>query len=313
MGSCRDSFRGARETNRLAGRVRPARGRDDPRARESRPEQLGRQPERRVRLLPRQRPSDLPAAPARGRPPPDRGYEACVAESRDGIAFTDLWKVHKDDLGSTSLERFNLHRPGRALPALHELRASGRRPLADRRARVRYSGRVRPRAGAERADAGRDGHGRRQGSVRPARRARLLPVREHLPHRGGACADLPRDELRRRAVHVAGEVFGVGEGWDRYQARLSGIVDAGRCFVGFYDGSAGSRRTPRSASASRSRSTSFAGSGCPTRGRGWCRRTPRDRCATSTRSSSTASGGSTTSTRARRLARARLSRVPLVR
>jgi hypothetical protein len=33
-----------------------------------------------------------------------------------------------------------------------------------------------------------------------------------------------------------GEVFGVGETWDRYQARLSGIARAGDAFVGFYDG-----------------------------------------------------------------------------
>jgi hypothetical protein len=36
-----------------------------------------------------------------------------------------------------------------------------------------------------------------------------------------------------------GEVFGVGSGWDRYQARLTSIVRSGRGFVGFYDGSAG--------------------------------------------------------------------------
>jgi hypothetical protein len=36
-----------------------------------------------------------------------------------------------------------------------------------------------------------------------------------------------------------GEVLSVGGGWDRYQARLSGVVRSGPVFVGFYDGSAG--------------------------------------------------------------------------
>lgn len=35
-----------------------------------------------------------------------------------------------------------------------------------------------------------------------------------------------------------GEVVRVGSGWDRYQARLSGIVRSGGLFVGFYDGAA---------------------------------------------------------------------------
>ena len=44
-----------------------------------------------------------------------------------------------------------------------------------------------------------------------------------------------RDGLEYRWL---GEVLAVGAGWDRYQARLSGILRSGETFVGFYDGAA---------------------------------------------------------------------------
>jgi hypothetical protein len=42
----------------------------------------------------------------------------------------------------------------------------------------------------------------------------------------------------RDGVHFRwlGEVFPVGSGWDRYQARLSSVARAGRRYLGFYDG-----------------------------------------------------------------------------
>jgi hypothetical protein len=66
--------------------------------------------------------------------PDDRGHECGIAESRDGVRFTELWRVRMQELGSASMERFNLHR--------------------DR------DGHARP----HRAHAGRHRHRRRQGS-----------------------------------------------------------------------------------------------------------------------------------------------------
>jgi len=42
--------------------------------------------------------------------PDERGYECRIAESADGVRFTDLWSVRKDALRSTSMERFCLRR-----------------------------------------------------------------------------------------------------------------------------------------------------------------------------------------------------------
>ncbi len=39
------------------------------------------------------------------KPHPDRGSESRIAESVDGVKFTDIWSVRKEDLGSSSIER----------------------------------------------------------------------------------------------------------------------------------------------------------------------------------------------------------------
>ncbi|MEM7235892.1 MAG: hypothetical protein AAF517_27235 [Planctomycetota bacterium] len=38
-------------------------------------------------------------------PRPERGFEVNIAESKDGLNFDDIWKVRKDDLNTTSLEK----------------------------------------------------------------------------------------------------------------------------------------------------------------------------------------------------------------
>src|SRR2546423_5300301 len=38
-------------------------------------------------------------------PRPVRGYELRLARSRDGRRFEDIWSLHKDALGSSSIER----------------------------------------------------------------------------------------------------------------------------------------------------------------------------------------------------------------
>lgn len=41
---------------------------------------------------------------------PDRGFKCCIAESEDGIHFTDIWSATKDHFGTTSMERSSLFR-----------------------------------------------------------------------------------------------------------------------------------------------------------------------------------------------------------
>lgn len=45
--------------------------------------------------------------------------------------------------------------------------------------------------------------------------------------------------LDGRSFSWHGEILGVGDGWDRYQARLNCAVPVAGGYVGFYDGSAG--------------------------------------------------------------------------
>lgn len=69
--------------------------------------------------------------------------------------------------------------------------------------------------------------------------AYLMLVSTFLTDAGPAptCLATSRDGLGFR---WEGEVFGVGAGWDRYQARLSTVLrtEAGLGFLGFYDGAA---------------------------------------------------------------------------
>ncbi len=137
----------------------------------------------------------------RGGPPPDRGHECVVAESSDGIHFEELWSVTKDAFESTSMERSCLHRDPSGRYLLYcQLRALGGRPLADRCPRSGLAGRIRSRSCAHRAQACGHRHGRGQGPVCPPCRPGLLPLREHVPHRGWACPDGARSQPGRAPV-----------------------------------------------------------------------------------------------------------------
>lgn len=175
----------------------------------------------------------------RGGPPPDRGHECCIAESRDGRTFTDLWSVTKDALSSASMERFCLHRDpdGRYL-----LYVSYEHP-EDGRWRIDVCEAEAPDAfdlstartvltpAATGTAAVKDPYVVRVGP------AYYMYVSTFLTEDGPAPTFLAvsLDGVRFR---WAGQALGVGTGWDRYQARLSAIVRDGPVFVGFYDGSA---------------------------------------------------------------------------
>ncbi|MBT3268746.1 hypothetical protein HN371_16445 [Candidatus Poribacteria bacterium] len=44
------------------------------------------------------------------RPRPDRGVENRIAVSEDGVTFDDIYRLHKDDLGTESIERCSVYR-----------------------------------------------------------------------------------------------------------------------------------------------------------------------------------------------------------
>lgn len=189
---------------------------------------------------------------------PERGHTAFVARSRDGLRFEDIWSVHKDELNTSSMERFCVRRAGNEW----FLYLSYVDPADNRwRIDVVTAGRPDGFVVAERrpvltADAtGTEG-------VKDPYIMRLGPSRLLF----ASCANVrPMDDDERRAAHATGDiyatgattaatglatsldgrsfawqgtVFSPGRGWDRYQARLGSVIPAGPAFLGFYDGSA---------------------------------------------------------------------------
>ncbi len=173
----------------------------------------------------------------RGGPPPDRGFECRVAESSDGVSFTDRWAVTKEELSTDSMERFCLRRDpdGRYLLYLSYVDPADGRWRIDvveagspdafdvRTARTVLT------AAETGTNAVKDPYVVRAGP------AYYLYASTFLTAAGPAPTALAvgLDGLR---FHWLGETLGVGEGWDRYQARLSAILPLDAGFLGFYDG-----------------------------------------------------------------------------
>lgn len=176
----------------------------------------------------------------RGGPPPDRGHLCGIAESVDGVRFEELWSITKDAFGSTSMERFCLHRDpsGRYL-----LYVSYEHP-DDGRWRIDVLEADAPDAfEPERAQTVLTPEGTGTDAVKDPYVVRVGPAyylyaSTFLTAAGPAPTALAvsLDGLR---FHWLGETLGVGEAWDRYQARLSCVLPRGRFFVGLYDGAAG--------------------------------------------------------------------------
>ncbi len=176
----------------------------------------------------------------RGGPSPDRGHECFVAESRDGVHFTDIWSVTKDAFPTTSMERFCLHRDagGRYL-----LYVSYEHP-EDGRWRIDVlvadspdafdpaSSRTVLTPAGTGTDAVKDPYVVRVGP------AYYMYVSTFLTAAGPAPTSLAVS-LDGLAFRWLGETLGVGTGWDRYQARLSCVIPRGPLFVGLYDGAGG--------------------------------------------------------------------------
>lgn len=189
----------------------------------------------------------------------DRGYACFVAESKDGVHFEDIWTVRKEQFGTTSMERFNLHKvaDNRYLLFVSYVDPADNRwridmMEADRpdgfdpaRARNLFTGNNTNTEGCKDPYVIKVGpayymfisYATRQFSAEQQAKAH-------------ATADIYNTGLTTAPSALAvsvdginwhwhGEVLPVGTGWDRYQSRLNSVVRVGQTFVGFYDGCAG--------------------------------------------------------------------------
>jgi hypothetical protein len=169
--------------------------------------------------------------------PDDRGYECCIAASIDGVRFDDVWSVTKDVLQSTSMERLCLRR---AADGRYLLYLSYEHPH-DGRWRIDVCEADRPEAfdiGGARTVLTPEGTG--TDAVKDPYVVRigdewLMLVSTFLTVAGPAPTSLA---VSADGLEYAwqGTVLDVGEGWDRYQARLSAFVPTGDGYLGLYDG-----------------------------------------------------------------------------
>lgn len=188
----------------------------------------------------------------------DRGYACFIARSTDGVSFEDIWSVRKEQLASPSMERFCLRRDG------------------DRW--LLYLSYVDPADNRWRTDvieaASPDGF--MVGDRKPVLTAETTGtegVKDPFVMRIGPAwlmfasyaAPAAMTAAQRESAHATGDIYatgrttfptglassldgvtwdwqdqvlGVGNGWDRYQARICSVVPADRGWFAFYDGSA---------------------------------------------------------------------------
>lgn len=190
---------------------------------------------------------------------PDRGYRNCIATSEDGLHFEEVAALDKAALGTTSIERTALvpdpAGAGWIWLVSYVDPADGRwRTDALRAARLEDLPRGERTPVLTAADIGGEG------------------VKDPVPVRAGAglalllsCAAPGPAAADAQAMHGTNDAYntglvncftglasspdgrtwrwhgpclGTGSGWDRYQARIGGVVPVGPVWVGLYDGSA---------------------------------------------------------------------------
>src|SRR5450755_101027 len=171
----------------------------------------------------------------------ERGYVGIVAQSTDGgRSFTELWHVTKQQIGTSSLERFCLRRSPAGDWLLY---TSWEDPPSSDHWRIDLLRAPEP----ERFDISTA-----QPVIAPADvgvaavkdpyvishgTQMLMYVSTFLRQHGPAPTSLAssRNSLR---YNWRGEALAVGSsgGWDAYQARLGCVVPLGGGFVGYYDG-----------------------------------------------------------------------------
>jgi hypothetical protein len=186
----------------------------------------------------------------------ERGWRCAVAKSQDGAHFRDVWHVHKDELKTSSMERFCLFRrsTGGFRLFLSYVDPQDNRWRIDAIEADEPGGfdiaHVTPVLSA--ASTGTEG-------VKDPYLLQVGPVtylfasyaqaRQGVGSEAHATADIYNVGATTHPTGVAtsldgtrftwhGTALDVGEGWDRYQARLNSVVPLLGGYVGFYDGSA---------------------------------------------------------------------------
>lgn len=188
----------------------------------------------------------------------ERGWRCAVAVSADGLEFDDVWEVRKDQLGTSSMERFALN----SGPDGYRLYLSYVDPV-DSRWRIDLLSAPDPAqfdlaarrpvltAESTGTEGVKDPYVLTLGPVTYLY-ASFAAARPGLDRGAHATADIYNVGATTHPTGLAtsldgedfswhGEVLPVGTGWDRYQTRLNSIVAVGGGFVGFYDGSASHR------------------------------------------------------------------------
>ncbi|MBB5133585.1 hypothetical protein HNP84_003311 [Thermocatellispora tengchongensis] len=186
----------------------------------------------------------------------ERGWRCAVAVGDDGVHFTDVWSVHKDELGTPSMERFCLT-PGDdggfrlflsyVDPADNRWRIDAL--TAEDPSRFDVAAR-RPvlTAAATGTEGVKDPYVMRVGPVTYLF-ASFAEALSGLGAEAHATADIYNVGVTTHPTGLAtsldgetftwhGTVLPVGAGWNRYQVRLNSVVRTAGGYVGFYDGSA---------------------------------------------------------------------------
>lgn len=187
----------------------------------------------------------------------ERGWRCAVARSKDGLHFEDVWQVHKDQLNTPSMERFCLlPKPGGGYrlyisyvdPADNRWRIDALEASAPDRLDIRAAAAVLTAASTG-TEGVKDPYVLQTGPVFHLFASYATP-HSGLSPEAHATADIYNVGATTHPTGYAtsldgmnfewhGTALEVGEGWDRYQARLNSIVPICGGYVGFYDGSAG--------------------------------------------------------------------------
>jgi hypothetical protein len=190
----------------------------------------------------------------------DRGWRCAVAESTDGVLFRDVWVVTKDELFTSSMERFSLLRTTGGVYRLYlsYVDPSDSRWRIDSLAAASPSTfRLQDRAPLYTAEStGTEGvkdpyvvtFGDTTYLYSIIARPRPFTAGERaIAH---ATGDIHNTGLTRATTSVAvstdggaswawlGDSLVGGDGWDAYEARLNCVLPLGDRYVGLYDGSA---------------------------------------------------------------------------
>jgi len=193
----------------------------------------------------------------RGHSDGDRGWRCAVAVSSDGVNFTDVWSVRKEEMSSPSMERFSL------IPQEgggYQLYISYVDP-ADNRWRIDvveaaevdgfdiHSRREVLTAASSGTEGVKDPYLLRRGPVTYLIASYAEKLASGSAAEAHATADIYNVGATTHPTGLAtsvdgrrftwhGQVMAVGESWDCYQARINSVVPlGGGGYLGFYDGS----------------------------------------------------------------------------